>query len=292
MTGDDGQEFVRVVEEGLLGLADESMAPPSDLHARIRDHVTRRRRRGVLGLSAAALACAAAVTLGWPAADESSKAAASGSSKAAADPVARASPRQVSTSETGAQPWWPLTDDRFTQIHPSAALTDFWDARTGGHHTDVHALKTMPFGNKSLILLVGHSSDGTPRIGLMAGLVLPDGSISGKGTEFFSEQRVTSPSAPIAIAAYPLSDGRSMSTVAIVAPSCPGHWRITTRQAGGDETAVAAKDDPQGDLILTKMAPPQSTVTTRCGTETFQFGAERIPVATSQTIRFELLTQR
>jgi hypothetical protein len=153
-------------------------------------------------------------------------------------------------------------------------------------------LETIPFGSKSLILLVGHGSDGTSRIGLMAGLVLPDRTVSSNDAKFFTEQTVTSPSAPIAIAAYPLSDSRSMSTVTIVAPPCPDHWRISTGQVGGDDADAGYREDAHGDLILLKMLQPQSFVTTHCGTQTFVFGPERESAATSGTVRFELLPQR
>lgn len=288
MTGDDREEFVRIVEEGLLGLAEESLAPPADLSARIRDRVTRRRRRGAfkLSVSVAALACAAAVPIGWSAVGESSK--------AAADSVAAASPPPTAaTGETEAPTWWPLTDDRFTRINPSPVLTDFWDARTKTRHSDVRALKTaLPFGDRSLILLVGHGSNGTARIGLMAGFVLRDGTVSREGEEFIADQAVTSPSAPIAIAAYPSSDSRSMSLVTIVAPPCPDHWRITAGRVGGGAADVAYNDDGQGGMRLTKMVPPQSVVTTYCATETFRFGSERPSVATGGTNRFELLAQQ
>jgi hypothetical protein len=293
MTGDDREEFVRVVEDGHLGLAEEAVAPPADLSTRIRDRVTRRRRRGAFRLSVAALACAAvAVPISWSATAGPSKAAAGEPSKAPADPVAQASPTPAVSSRPEATPWWPLTDDRFTRIHSTAALTDLWDTRTGRHHTDVRASATIPFGNKSLILLVGHDSNGTSRIGLMAGSVLPDGTVSSKDAEFFTEQTVTSPSAPIAIAAYPLSDNRSMSTIALVAPPCPDSWRLTTGKLDGDDTHAGFREDAQGDLILTKMVPTQSFVTARCGTQTFRYGPDRAAVATSGTVRFELLTQR
>ena len=293
MTGDDREEFVRVVEEGLLELAEESMAPPADLSARIRDRVARRRRRGALRLSVVALACAAAaVPISWSASGGSSKAAAGGTSKTAPGVVAQSSPTPVVSSRPEAPSWWPLADARFTQIHLTAALTDLWDKRAGRHHTDVRALETIPFENQSLIVLVGYGSDGTPQIGLMAGLVLPDGTVSTKTAEFFTEQTVTSLSAPIVIADYPLSDNRSRSNVAIVAPSCPDQWHVTTGQVGGDDAAAAFRQDAHGDLILTNMLPPQRLVTVRCGTQAFLFGPEGASPVASKPVRFELLAQR
>lgn len=82
------------------------------------------------------------------------------------------------------------------------------------------------------------------------------------------------------------------SSVTIVAPPCPDQWHITTGQVGGDDADAAFREDTHGDLILTKMLPPQSIVTTRCGTQAFLFGPERMSPATSVPIRFELLTQR
>lgn len=292
MTGDDREEFVRVVEEGLLELAQESTAPPADLSARIRDRVTRRRRRSALRLSVVALACAvAAAPISWSAVGGSSKAA-GGTSKTAAGAVAQASPTAAVSSRPETPSWWPLTDNRFAQIRPTPALTELWDTRTGTHHTDVRALETIPYRDKSLIVLAGHGDDGRPRIGLMAALVLPDGTVSDKTAEFFAEQTVTSPSAPIAIATYPLADSQAKSSLTIIAPPCPDQWRITTEQAGGDDADAAFREDAHGDLILTKMLPPQSLVTTRCGTQAFLFSPERASAATSTPIQFELLTQR
>ena len=241
------------------------------------------------------MACAAAaLPISWSAAGGSSHAAASGSSKTTAGAVAQASPTPTPavSSRPESPSWWPLTDNRFTQIRPTAALTGLWDKRTGRRHTDIRALETIPFGNKSLIVVVGHGDDGTSRIALMAGFVLPDGTVSSKTAEFFTEQPLTSPSAPIVIAAYPLADSRSRSSVTIIAPPCPDHWHITTGQVGGDATDAAFREDAHGDLILTKMLPPQSLVTTRCGTQAFLSGPERASAVTSEPVRFELPMQR